>query len=103
LGPGVLIEVSTTRDSPDAHLTAWVWRHWSGKHRVVVDGINQIALVWSERERLIPRDCRVVDKPNDGSRQDGHFGTMVRIAERQVFTPECVLFDRWHASVSTLR
>jgi hypothetical protein len=102
-GRGVLIVDDTTLDKPYAKKIELVHRHWSGKHHAVVDGINLITLVWSEGESLIPCDWRVFDKPNDGMTKNDHFGAMVLTAEQRGFTPECVLFDSWYASIDNLR
>jgi putative transposase len=102
-GRGVLIVDDTTLDKPYAKKIELVHRHWSGKHHAVVDGINLITLVWSEGESLIPCDWRVFDKPNDGMTKNDHFGAMVLTAGQRGFTPECVLFDSWYASIDNLR
>ena len=100
---GVLIVDDSTLDKPYARKMELVHRHWSGKHRAVVEGINLITLLWSEGESLIPRDWRVFDKPHDGITKDEHFGAMVLTTRQRDFTPECVLFDSWYASVDNLR
>jgi putative transposase len=102
-GRGVLIVDDTTLDKPYAKKIELMHRHWSGKHHAVVDGINLITLVWSEGESLIPCDWRVFDKPNDGMTKNDHFGAMVLTAGQRGFTPECVLFDSWYASIDNLR
>jgi DDE superfamily endonuclease len=100
---GVLIVDDTTLDKPYARKIELVHRHWSGKHRAVVDGINLITLVWSEGESLIPCDWRVFDKPNDGMTKNEHFAAMLLTAHARGFVPECVAFDAWYASVDNLR
>jgi putative transposase len=102
-GRGVLIVDDTTLDKPYARKIELVHRHWSGKHRAVVDGINLITLVWSEGESLIPCDWRVFDKPNDGMTKNEHFAAMLLTAHARGFVPECVAFDSWYASVDNLR
>jgi hypothetical protein len=100
---GVLIVDDTTLDKPYAKQIALVHRHWSGKHHAVVNGINLITLLWSEGESLIPCDWRVYDKPNDGRSKNDHFAAMLRTAAARGFTPECVLFDGWYASLDNLK
>ena len=39
-----------------------VTRHWSGKHKRVVSGINLVTLLWSDGERCIPVDYRIYNK-----------------------------------------
>src|SRR5919106_1685863 len=43
---GVLVLDDTTLDKPYARKMALVSRHWSGKHRRVVWGINLLTLLW---------------------------------------------------------
>ena len=100
---GVLIVDDSTLDKPDAEQIDLVHRHWSGKHHAVVDGINLIALLWTDGDRLIPSDYRIYDKPNDGITKNEHFLAMLLTAQARGFTPECVLFDSWYASVDNLR
>ncbi len=100
---GALIADDSTLDTPYAEKMALVHRHWSGKHHAVVEGINLITLVWTDGDRLIPIDYRVYDKPNDGITKNEHFLAMLLTAAARGFTPECVLFDRWYASVDNLR
>ena len=100
---GVLIVDDTTLDKPYARKMALVHRHWSGKHHAVVDGINLITLLWTDGDRLIPIDYRIYDKPNDGISKNEHFLAMLLTAVERGFTPECVLFDSWYASIDNLR
>ncbi len=100
---GVLVVDDTTLDKPYAKKIALVHRHWSGKHHAVVDGINLITLLWTEGESLIPCDWRVFDKPNDGITKNEHLTAMLLTAKQRGFTPECVLFDSWYASIDNLR
>ena len=37
-------------------------RHWSGKHRKTVRGINLITLLWTDDDRKIPCDYRLYSK-----------------------------------------
>jgi hypothetical protein len=99
----VLVVDDTTLDKPYARKIELVHRHWSGKHHAVVDGINLITLLWSEGESLIPCDWRVFDKPNDGITKNEHFAAMLLTAHQRGFSPECVLFDSWYASIDNLR
>ncbi len=100
---GVLIADDSTLDKPYAEKMALVHRHWSGKHHAVVEGINLITLLWTDGDRLIPVDYRVYDKPNDGITKNEHFLAMLLTARERGFTPECILFDSWYASVDNLR
>jgi putative transposase len=100
---GVLIVDDSTLDKPYAHKIELVHRHWSGKHHAVVDGINLITLLWTDGDRLIPIDYRIYDKPNDGITKNEHFLAMLLTARERGFTPECILFDSWYASIDNLR
>ncbi len=65
---GLLIVDDTTLDKPYSRKMELVHRHWSGKHRRVVNGINLATLLWSKAEALVPTDFRVYDKPREGLR-----------------------------------
>ena len=45
---GLLILDDTTLDKPYAQKIELVSRHWSGKHKRVVWGINLLSLVWTQ-------------------------------------------------------
>ena len=63
---GLLVVDDTTLDKPYSRKMELVHRHWSGKHRRVVNGINLATLLWSKAEALVPTDFRVYDKLRDG-------------------------------------
>jgi putative transposase len=100
---GILVGDDSTLDKPCATKMDLVTRHWSGKHRAVVDGINLITLVWTDGDRIIPLDYRVYDKAHDGITKNEHFLAMLLTARQRGFVPECVVFDSWYASVDNLR
>lgn len=100
---GVLVVDDSTLDKPYARKMDLVHRHWSGKHRAVVSGINLITLVWTDGDAVVPCDWRVFDKPNDGITKNEHFAAMLLTAKQRDFHPECVLFDSWYASMDNLR
>ena len=50
----VLIADDSTLDHFHATKIELVHRHWSGKHKRVVRGINLISLVWSDGDRSTP-------------------------------------------------
>ena len=45
---GVLVADDSTLDKPYARAIELVTRHWSGKHRAVVQGINLVSLLWTD-------------------------------------------------------
>jgi len=100
---GVLVLDDSTLDKPYARKMELVHRHWSGKHYAVVDGINLVTMVWTDGDAVVPCDWRVFDKPHDGITKNEHFAAMLLTAKQRGFTPECVLFDSWYASVDNLR
>ena len=53
---GVLVLDDTTLDKPYAKRMELVSRHWSGKHKRVVWGINLLTLLWTDGNALIPCD-----------------------------------------------
>ena len=55
---GVLVIDDSTLDKPYASKMALVTRHWSGKHKRVVQGVNLISLVWSDGDARLPCDLK---------------------------------------------
>jgi putative transposase len=100
---GVLVLDDSTLDKPYAHHIGLVTRHWSGKHRRVVQGINLLTLLWTDGDRLIPVDYRLYDKATDGLTKNDHFRAMLITAQQRGFQPECVVFDGWYASLENLK
>lgn len=100
---GVLVLDDTTLDKPHARHITLVTRHWSGKHRRVVDGINLLTLVWTDGDRVYPTDYRIYHKAVDGNTKNDHFRALVAQAHARGFKPRCVLFDSWYAGVDNLK
>ncbi len=100
---GVLVLDDSTLDHFHAKKIQPVHRHWSGKHKRVVWGINLISLVWSDGDRTLPVDYRIFDKPVDDLTKNDHFQAMVRTAKRRGFSPRAVLFDSWYSSLANLK
>ncbi len=69
---GALILDDSTLDKPYAKHIGLVTRHWSGKHRKTVRGINLITLLWTDGDRKIPCDYRLYSK-TDGKTKNDHF------------------------------
>jgi len=99
---GVLVIDDSTLDKPYAKAIELVTRHWSGKHKAVVQGINLVSLLWTDGDRHIPCDYRVYDT-TDGRTKNDHFGDMVRTAFARGFKPQCVVFDGWYSSLDDLK
>lgn len=99
---GVLVVDDSTLDKPYARSIELVTRHWSGKHRAVVNGINLVSLLWTDGDRHIPCDYRVYDAA-DGRTKNDHFGDMVRMAYARGFKPRAVVFDGWYSSLENLK
>ncbi len=100
---GVLVVDDSTLDHLYAKKIEPVHRHWSGKHKRVVWGINLISLVWTDGDRTLPVDYRVYDKPVDGLTKNDHFQAMLRTAKRRGFSPRAVLFDSWYSGLENLK
>src|SRR4030042_1342708 len=96
---GMLILDDSTLDKFYARKMELVTRHWSGKHRRVVQGINLITLLWTEGESHIPCDYRLYDKATDGETKNDHFRQMLQTAHDRGFQPQCVAFDSWYSSL----
>lgn len=100
---GVLVIDDSTLDKPYAKKMGLVTRHWSGKHRRVVQGINLISLVWTDGDCRLPCDYRLYNKAEDGLSKNDHFRQMIDQAKRRSFAPELVIFDSWYASLENLK
>jgi len=99
---GVLVVDDSTLDKPYARAIELVSRHWSGKHRAVVQGINLVSLLWTDGDRHIPCDYRIYDKADTRTKND-HFADMIRVAFARKFNPQCVVFDGWYSSLDNLK
>lgn len=100
---GVLIGDDSTLDKWYSRKIELVTRHWSGKHKRVVLGINLVTLLWTDGERYIPIDYRIYHKAQDGLTKNDHFREMLQVAFERGFRPECVCFDSWYASLANLK
>jgi hypothetical protein len=100
---GVFVLDDSTLDKPYARQIELVTRHWSGKHRQVVQGINLQSLVWSDGKKVLPTDCRLYAKAEDGSTKNDHARAMFRTARERGFSPEMVLFDSWYSGLDNLK
>ena len=100
---GILVLDDSTLDKPYARKIELVSRHWSGKHRDVVSGINLITLLWSDGDRHVPCDYRLFDKARDGLTKNDHFQQMLETAKARGFVPRCVVFDSWYSSLPNLK
>jgi DDE family transposase len=100
---GILVLDDSTLDKPYARKMELVSRHWSGKHKDVVSGINLITLLWSDGDRHIPCDYRIYDKVSDGLTKNDHFQQMLAKAQERGFAPRCVVFDSWYSGIDNLK
>ena len=100
---GCLICDDTTLDKFYSRKIELVTRHWSGRHKRVVSGINLITLLWTDGERYLPVDFRIYNKSADGLTKNDHFLSMLNTAAERGFTPEFTLFDTWYASLENLK
>lgn len=100
---GLLVLDDTTLDKPYAKHMELVTRHWSGKHHAVVRGINLLTLLWSDGDRHVPCDYRVLHKSQDGLSKHDHFHALLAEAKQRGFQPSYVAFDGWYASLANLK
>jgi putative transposase len=100
---GVLVLDDSTLDKFYAKKIQPVHRHWSGKHKRVVLGINLLSLIWTDGDRILPLDYRIYDKPIDGLSKNDHFRDLVTAAKQRGFCPKAVLFDSWYSSLDNLK
>ncbi len=102
LKKGCLIADDSTPDKFYSRKIEPVTRHWSGKHKKVVSGINLLTLLWTDGERYIPTDYRIYNKSVDGLTKNDRFRTLLRTAAERKFTPEAVLFGRRRITVRSI-
>jgi putative transposase len=100
---GVLVIDDSTLDKLYSKKIEPVHRHWSGKHKSVVCGINLISLVWTDGDRIMPLDYRIFDKPKDGLTKNDHFRDLIKAAKQRGFSPRAVVFDSWYSSMDNLK
>jgi putative transposase len=100
---GLLVLDDSTLDKFYAKKIDLVARHWSGKHKRVVWGINLVTLVWTDGDRIIPCDYRIYDKAKDQLTKNDHFLAMLREAKARGFEPQCVAFDSWYSGLENLK
>lgn len=98
---GLLVLDDTTLDKPHARKMDLVTRHWSGKHRQVVTGINLMTLLWTDGQAAVPCDCRLYEK--DGATKNDHFIAMLATAKERGFAPTMVCFDSWYSGLDNLK
>jgi len=103
LSGGILVLDDSTLEKPYSEFNALVYRHWSGKQKEVVNGINLITLLWTDGARCVPIDYRVFDKDRDGKTKNDHFAEMLVAAFERGFNPALVCFDSWYSSVENLK
>ncbi len=100
---GVWVVDDSTLDKPYAKKIERVQRHWSGKHRAVVEDINLVTLLWTNGDRHVPVDYRIYDKAGDALTKNDHFRAMLAVAHERGFLPECVVFDSGYRSLEDLK
>jgi hypothetical protein len=103
LNTGILVLDDSTLEKPYSEFNALVYRHWSGKQKEVVSGINLMTLLWTDGVRCVPVDYRIFDKDTDGKTKNDHFQDMLLAAFERRFNPELVCFDSWYASIDNLK
>jgi len=100
---GILVLDDSTLEKPYSEFNALVYRHWSGKQKEVVSGINLITLLWTDGVRCVPVDYRIFDKDTDGKTKNDHFAEMLLAAFERGFNPALVCFDSWYGSIENLK
>jgi putative transposase len=103
LQSGILVLDDSTLEKPYSEFNALVYRHWSGKQKAVVSGINLITLLWTDGKRCVPVDYRVFDKDRDGKTKNDHFSEMLLAAFERGFNARLVCFDSWYGSIENLK
>jgi hypothetical protein len=84
---GILVVDDTTLDKPCAQAMGLVIRHWSGKYRRMVQGLNWISWVWTEGDARLPFDFRIYAAAIDGATKNTNFQQLLVDALRRGFQP----------------
>ena len=100
---GLLVLDDTTLDKPHARRMELVHKHWSGKHKRQVLGINLLTLLWTDGGAKLPLDCRLSNAPNDGIDKNQLFRKMLETAKKRTFSPQYVCFDSWYSGLDNLK
>ena len=100
---GILVIDDSTLDKPYARKMELVTRHWSGKHKQVVSGINLITLMWTDGDSHIPCDYRLYNKQHDNLTKNDHFQALISTAHESGFCPKYVVFDSWYSRLKHLK
>ncbi len=100
---GILVLDDSTLEKPYSKFNSLVYRHWSGKQKEVVSGINLITLLWTDGDRAVPVDYRIFDKDRDRKSKNDHFSEMLMEASQRGFEPRMVCFDSWYSSAENLK
>lgn len=98
---GCLVIDDSTLDKPYARHIELVTRHWSGKHKAVVLGINLATLLWTNGDAALPCDCRLygeeVKADGEPKTKNESFRGMITTAKERGFHPEMVCIDSWYS------
>jgi hypothetical protein len=100
---GLLLMDDSTLDKPYAKQINLVYRHWSGKHHRVVQGINLLTILWTDGDKYAPCDHRIYDKQNDNLTKNQHFANLLSVAYLRGFKPRYVCFDGWYSGLANLK
>jgi len=101
---GVLVADDTVLDKPHARHVGLVGPFWSGRHGRVVRGINLVTLAWTDGDRVLPTDYRLVDPAAAPRRtKNDDFRDLIRVAHDRGFSPACVVFDAWYSGKENLK
>lgn len=100
---GVLVFDDTVLDKPFARHMGLVGRHWSGRHKRVVRGINLVTALWTDGDGLWPCDYRLVDKAAGDDTKNDHLRAMLAAAAGRGLRPRCVCFDAWYSGKENLK
>jgi len=100
---GLLVADDSTLDKPHARHMALVHRHWSGKHKRSVLGINLITLLWTDGGTKLPIDWRLSNAPIDGIDKNQHFRDRLETAKTRGFQACHVCFASWYSGLDNLK
>lgn len=100
---GYLVLDDTTLDKQYSKENELARLQYSGDKHGLVNGINLVNLLWTDREKCVPVDYRIYQKEIDGKTKNDLFVELLKKALQRGFSPFYILFDSWYSSIENLK
>ncbi len=100
---GYLVADDTLLEKKYSRVNELAKVQYSGNCHGLINGIDLVNLLWTDKEKFIPIDYRVYKKENDDKTKNDHFQDMLKRAKQRGFSPFYVLMDTWYSSIDNLK